>query len=418
MILAFFLNHWIGLGPLAKERTLKKRVQQSGISQRDPFFKRKLKKKSDQNTSKLSRTQDDQLIKFGKKILEQIKLNKYTRVKKGILKMWIKKWHLLLILKILILISTQVHAVVMEYTWHKKETDVAYEIEFYSDQELKNLQFKEYLKAQAQEPKITFKMLGTTYVKLKVKKTSGPIMIRSIFKLFIEDDRIKGERISGEDVIFKERIIPERERNNSLFYAMSSGRLNETGVQGQRSKVSQDSLFTLGHMNKRKISEKTFLSSSLYLSHLLARYKDQKENAFESGLNSYLEYDLKDHNTLPYLGLDIEMFPIINTDELAPNKDFTLLHQRLLYFTFGISQKFLLKERPFLLKGSLSPTLYSFGDKNTVNNKNYRGHKFILFLTTPLTKYWGLQVFYKKHTLSEAGELSLDRYGVGVNYSY
>jgi hypothetical protein len=80
MILASFLNHWIGLGPLAKERTLKKRVQQSGISQRDPFLKRKLKKKSDQNTSKLSRTQDDQLIKYGKKILERIKLNKYTRV--------------------------------------------------------------------------------------------------------------------------------------------------------------------------------------------------------------------------------------------------------------------------------------------------------------------------------------------------
>jgi hypothetical protein len=332
--------------------------------------------------------------------------------------MWSKFRPLFFILKILILISTNVQAVVMEYTWHKKDADLAYEIEFYSDPKLKNLQFKEYLKAESQEPKITFKMLDTTYVKLKVKKTSGPVMIRSIFKLFIQDDRIKGERITGEDVIFKERVIPERERNNSLFYAMSSGRLNETGVQGQKSKVNQNSLFTLGLMNRKKTSDKSSLSSSLYLSHLFVRYQDQKESAFESGLNSYLEYNLKDHHTLPYLGLDVEFFPIINTDELEPNKDFTLLQQRFLYLTFGLSQKIVIKEKPFLLKGSFSPTLYSFGEKNTINNKNYHGYKFILFLSTPLTKYLGLQMFYKKHSLSGAGDLSLDRYGLGVNYSF
>ena len=316
------------------------------------------------------------------------------------------------------LMTTKVYAVVMEYTWHKKDADKAYDIEFYSDENLKVLQFKEHLEAQLQDPKITFKILDTTYVKLKVKKTSGEVMIRSIFKLYIEDNRIKGERISGEDVIFKERIIPEKEKNKTVFYAISSGELNETGVQGQKSKVKQDSLFTLGHMHKFKISEKSSLSSSLYLSHLLVRYKDQKENAFETGLNSYVEYELKKNSTLPYIGADVEFFPIINTDELIPNEDFTLLEQRLLYLTLGLSQKILVKEWPFLLKGSFSPTLYSFGKKNTVNNKRYRGHKFIMFLTTPLTKNWGLQVFYKKHTLYGAGDLSFDRYGIGINFSY
>ena len=112
------------------------------------------------------------------------------------------------------------------------------------------------------------------------------------------------------------------------------------------------------------------------------------------------------------------MFPIVNTDELEPNKDFTLLNQRFLYFTLGFSQKFDIKKRSYFFRGSFSPTIYSFGEKNTENGKNYTGNKFILFLSTSLSKHWGVQVFYKRHSFSGAGTLNIDRYGLGINYSF
>ena len=197
------------------------------------------------------------------------------------------------------------------------------------------------------------------------------------------------------------------------FYALSSGTQVETTSARGTSELSQNSLYTLGAGGSYLLESKNQIVSSLYI----AKYNtidDSLGNETlppEIGANLYYQFNTK--ITSPYLGLDYEKITTLNYDALIYSQQINSATNNVTYLTAGFAKVFYPFDHFLLLK--ISASFIGMSHSSTANALT--GQKFIIFGALGITKNFSTSFFYKRHDLTDVTKITIQRYGLGFNYT-
>lgn len=199
------------------------------------------------------------------------------------------------------------------------------------------------------------------------------------------------------------------------FYAISLGSLNE--VKDSTDITSeQNSPVTLGLTYERDLSEKTYFSSSLYVSYLNNFEQSTGESLevpMEYGLTAYRGHKMMDYDI--YYGVDYEKFTTFNTSDLGVTTNtLETKNQALSYVTFGVSKYFPIKSKGIFTKFSFSKNITSTNSDGSA----FTGYKWIGFAAFPINKKISVTGFVKQHLLEGDTDLTITRYGFGVGFNF
>lgn len=237
---------------------------------------------------------------------------------------------------------------------------------------------------------------------------------------------LNGKEKSQKTVIIDKTIAnlyddlkPDQRFNLIGFYSLSNGDFKETIGSEVEATSTQNSPVTLGVMSKIKstTNERVGYSLSLYFSKLdggVASNSDKVNIPLEYGSNFYWDYRYNSKFNF-YSGLDLERFSTFNIEDLNQGEDLRTREQMITYVTLGLSSNFIVKDKRFFYKASVSQSIFS---QSNVNDGNYSGNKLMLFLTAHVYKNIFASAFYKQHLLSGLSELSVSRYGFGIGYRF
>jgi hypothetical protein len=213
--------------------------------------------------------------------------------------------------------------------------------------------------------------------------------------------------------------IADSRWSRSLFYMASFGRFNQQ--EGAIDiKFQQNSPFTLGYATSLKLSPEWRWSASAYLSYLLPADSilstEQVEIRPEIGLNTYLHKNMGKYSL--YGGIDFERFTTFDVATLAQSATVVRDELRIFFATVGID-KFLRNNRQgLLLRASLSAALSTSQQsyEGLPRDRSFGGFKILLYANAPINEKWFIHFLCKQHIMSGAGDLSVNRIGVGFGY--
>ncbi|WP_156979691.1 hypothetical protein [Bacteriovorax sp. BAL6_X] len=206
----------------------------------------------------------------------------------------------------------------------------------------------------------------------------------------------------------------------SVFYMASFGNFDQSK---NNSKVvfKQNSSFTLGLSlsYKPNIKDVSF-SSSLYYSYLDTAstnldFGDIQVDA-EIGGNFYGNYDIKNNITL-YSGLDYERFNTFNIDELVTNSEIAFDKNSVIYFTLGIQKNFNVYRKNVLLKISYSYSMFSSSSSSS-EDYEFSGSKLMVYSAMNIYNKFFMHALFKMHNMTGPSDLVVNRFGLGVGYSF
>ena len=242
-----------------------------------------------------------------------------------------------------------------------------------------------------------------------------------------EEEIIKKQNDEGYQVKSQEISKPEEERQTglerlSLFYMASAGSFQETIPDTTLiTKSDQNSPVSLGiswESYFRNIGH--IFSGSFYFSKLTPTSTNgQTVNLpLEYGANVYDNFAILQKTLNLYVGLDYEKFATINAEEIANGMEARALDQSIFYGTLGFSKSFKLFI-PLFAKISLSKSFFSSGMATAYRTETkYSGQRLVLFLEHKISSDFAVNILFKKHFLKGPTELSVNRLGVGIRYSF
>ena len=208
----------------------------------------------------------------------------------------------------------------------------------------------------------------------------------------------------------------------SVFYASSVGSYVEnTGDQSVKS--GQNFPVTLGAgINVTNEERKHFVLSSLYWAQPTKGNVSSSNTASngdvsipgELGWNLYYQNYFKDQSLGLYTGYDFERLNTFNTDQIQNNAKLSNVNNQLHYATIGMFKGFSLFNLNMNIKASVSKIAAS----STNGSKKLTGTKYILYYTYKPEGHFSFNAFYKHHSLVGPTELSINRIGLGVGYSF
>lgn len=211
------------------------------------------------------------------------------------------------------------------------------------------------------------------------------------------------------------------------FYSASYGTFNESfdyGSETATAKTNQISPATFGVGWGYDLKNNKSLSGSVYISRLNGTINQEVSSEkisipWEVGANFYYNHPLSWEKAHFYTGLDYETFSTYNVDELLNNQSLSTREHALTYITGGLSKLFMIGEKRFLLKGSLSKTVISTSSRpSLISDKNFSGQKYIVFLNYFHDQNWALNAFIKQHFLTGPTDLTITRIGGGISYRF
>lgn len=208
--------------------------------------------------------------------------------------------------------------------------------------------------------------------------------------------------------------------NRSIFYMASFGRFNQTeGVIDI--KFQQNSPVTLGYATSYKLSPEWSVSGSAYFSYLLPADSvlDTEKVSIqpEIGFNGYLSRRLTHFNV--YGGVDFERFTTFDIDTIISSQQVSRDESRVWFGTIGIDKYLKNNRRGLLLRASLSTALSSTRisyESGESLDRPFTGLKLMLYANAPIDEKYFMHFLFKQHLMSGAGDLSVNRIGVGFGY--
>ncbi len=199
----------------------------------------------------------------------------------------------------------------------------------------------------------------------------------------------------------------------------SFGRFNQQ--EGQIDiKFQQNSPFTLGYATSLKLSPEWRWSASAYLSYLLPADSvlsaGQVDIRPEVGLNTYIGKNLGKFSI--YGGVDFERFTTFDVEALATSATVSRDELRIFFATIGIDKFLKNNRRGLLLRASLSAALSTSQQsyEGLPRERTFGGFKVLLYANSPINEKWFIHFLYKQHLMSGAGDLTVNRIGVGFGY--
>ena len=136
----------------------------------------------------------------------------------------------------------------------------------------------------------------------------------------------------------------------------------------------------------------------------------------EFGGTLHFNYPYKDY-VVPYGGFEIESFSSYNMDDFLNGSTLKTRSHYALYAALGAAKSFKVYKRSLLLKFGLGYRALGSDEKSATSSESYSGYKYIFFVHYNIYKKYSMNLFYKKHIFSGPTDLSISRYGFGLNYS-
>jgi hypothetical protein len=211
-------------------------------------------------------------------------------------------------------------------------------------------------------------------------------------------------------------------------YNLSAGNLSETVTKYSTTVVStQNSVLSLGLQARYNLSNwENVISGSVYYSQLQlttitgGAYYDSTVLRFdpEIGGNIYYQFRWRKISILPYGGIDYEGLNTFNARELPEGAPIVVRKNKLFYVTAGLGKGIEYSHYVFLLRGSVSKTIYTT-TSSLVPTDKFAGYKGIVTLSFKDNKSpWIFNLFYKGHLLSGPTDLIINRFGIGMGFSF
>lgn len=298
---------------------------------------------------------------------------------------------------------------VVEFVWPKKANIKDYQFEISRSPSMNDIIIEHKTKKNKAYIKIKDKVLKeapTLFWRVIYLKNKGKLK-----------SKIKKFKVKHNILRIKNKY------NSSVFYSVSKGVLKETTKNKTKLEFEQNSSATFGYFWLYNVNRSLKSSSSIYLSYYTpTEVEGNDENVqipTEYGLNTYLEKKLS-YNFSVYGGWDFENFYTYNIAEIENSSasQYDVLEQQMHFLTLGLSVNTIFFERLFLFKLSGSTSVYNSGEENKVTKSNLHGYKAIAFISQQISQKYSLQAFYKTHSLSNANDVIINRYGAGIAYSF
>lgn len=105
-------------------------------------------------------------------------------------------------------------------------------------------------------------------------------------------------------------------------------------------------------------------------------------------------------------------------DQIADGSNPEAVANKMTFATAGFSKLFKLWDYTFLTKISWSPVITSTSSGNYINDEEFSGYKYLLFLTYLRDRNWNYSFLYKQHILSGPTNLTITRIGLGFGYRF
>lgn len=233
------------------------------------------------------------------------------------------------------------------------------------------------------------------------------------FKEYVEYKKIK----ENEKRLQK---IADSRWSRSVFYMASFGRFNQ--VEGAVDvKFQQNSPVTLGYATSYRLGPDWSLGGSAYFSYLLSADSGLSTEKVsikpEIGFNGYVSRRLPKFSV--YGGIDFERFTTFDIDTIITSQTVVRDESRVWFGTIGIDKYLKNNRRGLLLRASLSTALASSRinyETGQSVDRPFKGLKFLLYANSPINEKYFIHFLFKQHIMSGAGDLNVNRIGVGFGY--
>ena len=209
----------------------------------------------------------------------------------------------------------------------------------------------------------------------------------------------------------------------SIFYMASFGRFNQTEAPIDI-KFQQNSPVTLGYATSYRLGPKWSLSASTYFSYLLSADSGLSTEKVsikpEIGANGYVARKMSSAwFTSVYGGIDFERFTTFNIDTIISSQTVVRDESRVWFATVGVDKYLRNNTSGLLLRGSISTALSSSRisyESGESLDRPFKGLKLLLYANAPISEKYFIHFLFKQHLMSGAGDLSVNRIGVGFGY--
>lgn len=162
-------------------------------------------------------------------------------------------------------------------------------------------------------------------------------------------------------------------------------------------------------------------STSAYVSYLSTSVNSQTAGSIspplEMGGNLYGEYRADKYKTIFYSGLDFENFSVLNLRSFQLNNKVSLDSITATYLTIGVAKPFILFNKSFFAKASVSKSLFTTIKSVDQNTEKYSGSKILFYLNYKINEKFYLHTLLKYHVMSGPSDLTIFRAGIGLGYN-
>lgn len=210
----------------------------------------------------------------------------------------------------------------------------------------------------------------------------------------------------------------------SAFYSLSMGSFSQTSNNGADFVNSdQNTPIQLGLITKYHLNSFDQLLAMFSFSKLnRAEVKNTNENLelpWEYNLDVFYQRAFSQGVFLPYVGLSLDKISNYNVSDFSVSSAPVILESVQTYFTIGTQYKFNIMTQRLLADVQFSNVLSSSNSQSLLtSDESFSGQRIQLkleFLNDSRLSYF---VSYSLHRFSGPAELSINRFGGGLSYSF
>ena len=265
-------------------------------------------------------------------------------------------------------------------------------------------------------------------IKLTIRKNPSikswnPFVEDVKFKLYLSPEIVNLKKYNGYYIEAKERDV----HHLSVFTMPSIGFYNQSNNNGYSVKYNQISLLSLGIGYRYTPYKKSYeMSASLYYSAISSTSNQISRTGNSSvdipgeyGGNLYGIYRPEVSQFSLFSGIDYESFSSFNLQYVLNNDVVVVDTNNIVYLTLGFDLHPNFMEK-LSLRMSLSKSIFSnYSSANSSTTKvNISGIKYMLFINYMFNEKWSAGAMFKGHSFSGDNDLSIQRFGAGVTYTF
>ena len=265
------------------------------------------------------------------------------------------------------------------------------------------------------------KTLKMTMYKNPDIKVWNPLTNDAVFKIYFDPTIVNAKR-------FKEYYFESKKKSAhhlSISSIPSIGYFSQSNATGFTVKYNQISFFSLGvNYTYAPLRYNLSFNGSVYYSTISAA--TNQINGANSSVSIPGEYGVTLYGTFfprdrisYYTGIDYESFSSFNLENITVRNTVSVDNNSAIYLTAGLNFRPAFA-RKLMFKTSISKSLITNNSSaaNATREVDISGYKILFFVNYMLNEKWSTHAMFKSHNFSGDNELSINRFGLGVGYSF